>query len=194
MSKTVIEPSSEVILTSRLRPNTAYESVTSPRFFLASKSIPILNKCQIHTDNELSYFCEDCNSGPYCPECIIRGLHRDHKVIPLKNIIELIKSRINIQIMDCNKVISFLEDNSERVENEKGLLYSEGIRIKTEIKNDIMDLERIISQKQEVLNQHIDKIVQTYTTQYNIIIEQLRGEKSRLTQYRKELQIGRAHV
>ena len=139
-------------------------------------------------ENELNYFCEDCNSGPYCPECIIQGLHKDHRIISLKNFADSIKSKMSTRIIECDKAISILEGRSEQIENEKTRLCAEGVRIKDQIKSQIADFERIIEQKKEIITQYVDRMVQGCISKLKFNTEDIWNEKSRLTQYRKQLE------
>lgn len=40
--------------------------------------------CVDHPDEEISYYCFDCNSKCICPECIIHGIHKNHEVKTIK--------------------------------------------------------------------------------------------------------------
>jgi len=36
--------------------------------------------CREHPDENLNYYCFDCNCECICCECIVHGVHRDHNV------------------------------------------------------------------------------------------------------------------
>jgi len=40
--------------------------------------------CREHPEEEVSYFCHDCNVPPVCSECVIHGKHNGHNVVLLK--------------------------------------------------------------------------------------------------------------
>lgn len=49
--------------------------------------------CDTHPEEELSYFCFDCNI-PICPECAIHGSHREHEVQTTRKAIKTIKANL----------------------------------------------------------------------------------------------------
>lgn len=40
--------------------------------------------CKEHPEEEVQYFCFECNTSPICPECVIHGSHQGHNVSLLK--------------------------------------------------------------------------------------------------------------
>lgn len=40
--------------------------------------------CKDHPEEEVQYFCFDCQTAPICPECVIHGAHHGHQVKLLK--------------------------------------------------------------------------------------------------------------
>ena len=50
--------------------------------------------CQEHPDEELLYYCFECNTECICPECVIHGKHKNHDVKTLKKSQPIIKGKL----------------------------------------------------------------------------------------------------
>eukprot|EP00826_Nyctotherus_ovalis_P053009 TRINITY_DN681_c0_g1_i4.p1 TRINITY_DN681_c0_g1~~TRINITY_DN681_c0_g1_i4.p1 ORF type:complete len:319 (+),score=61.20 TRINITY_DN681_c0_g1_i4:529-1485(+) len=145
-------------------------------------------RCREHEGNLVNYFCGDCSSGPYCPECILSGLHKGHNVLPLKNAFDLIKSKISSQLVSCGQKLSIIEDHMQQIELEKNHILVDGEKIKGEVENAMIEFERAVAQKREVILQSIERLVRAHITDVDIDKNQLMHEKRMLEQYRSKLQ------
>lgn len=50
--------------------------------------------CSEHPDEELSYYCLDCEGNCICAECAIRGRHKEHDVQPIRRAYSEIVKRV----------------------------------------------------------------------------------------------------
>ena len=145
-------------------------------------------RCKEHPDNFVNYFCEECSSGPHCPECILCGLHKGHNVLPLKNAFELIKSKISTKLVNCGRSISMIEESLQQREFESTHLLADGEKMKGQIENAMIEFERTIAQRREILIQSMERLIQTHLHEIENEKEQLTHEKVLLSQYRNRLQ------
>lgn len=61
--------------------------------------------CRDHPEEEVTYYCYDCNKPPVCPECIIHGSCRGHNVVLLKKAHpQIVKAMEELQIQVSARV------------------------------------------------------------------------------------------
>ncbi|CAD8095977.1 unnamed protein product [Paramecium sonneborni] len=136
--------------------------------------------CVDHPDEEISYYCFDCNSKCICPECIIHGIHKNHEVKTIKKSYPLIKKQLEEQLEQNNQCIIQVEN--QRQELEKKQIEQQAIQdhLRLQIAQEIQNLHQLLNSKQAELLEEVDNLP--------TILEQQEGYLSRLNEVEFKLQ------
>ena len=112
--------------------------------------------CKEHPEEEVQYFCHDCNVPPFCPECVIHGIHRGCNVVLLKKAHpQIVKSMEELQISVSAKVDD-LALQEQRLEARKRDISEQSQNAKMYMCNAFEELVRRIKQKERELMQQCD--------------------------------------
>ncbi|CAD8054725.1 unnamed protein product [Paramecium primaurelia] len=76
-------------------------------------------QCFDHPEEDVSYFCFDCNSRCICPECIIHGIHKNHEVKTIKKSYPLIRKQLENQIEQNEQQITQIENQRQDLEKKQ---------------------------------------------------------------------------
>ena len=75
--------------------------------------------CKDHPEEEVQYFCFDCNTAPICPECVIHGAHRGHEVSLLKKAYPKIVKEMEELAIQVNTKCDDLALQDQRIESRR---------------------------------------------------------------------------
>ncbi|KAL4460002.1 hypothetical protein ABPG74_003528 [Tetrahymena malaccensis] len=122
--------------------------------------------CQEHAEEEILYYCFQCQSRCICPECVIHGAHKNHEVKTIKKAYPIVKQKVEefqqkmeFKIKQINQRKTHLESVAQEI-NQNSLSLKKNIAlIFTEIKQKIEAKEREILQIcDQVLGQNLKEI------------------------------------
>ena len=75
--------------------------------------------CREHPEEEVQYFCFDCNVPPVCPECVIHGEHRGCNVQLLKKAYPTIEKTIDELQIQIKGKVDELDIKDKRIASRK---------------------------------------------------------------------------
>ncbi|KAL4506474.1 hypothetical protein ABPG72_000045 [Tetrahymena utriculariae] len=122
--------------------------------------------CQEHSEEEILYYCFQCQSRCICPECVIHGAHKNHEVKTIKKAYPIVKQKVEefeqkmeFKIKQINQRKTHLETVAQEI-NQNSLSLKKNIALAfTEIKQKIEAKEREILQIcDQVLRQNLKEI------------------------------------
>ena len=136
--------------------------------------------CREHPEEEVSYFCFDCNVPPVCPECVIHGEHRGHNVQLLKKAAPLIVKTIEEVQMQVRGKVDEIEHQDQRIQSRKREVIEQSQTAKQYMANAFEELRQRIDARERELMQKCDD----ETTEHMAELEQtqriLKGKQSAL--------------
>ncbi|CAD8096258.1 unnamed protein product [Paramecium sonneborni] len=140
----------------------------------------IKGNCIDHPDEEVSYYCFDCNSKCICPECIIHGIHKNHEVKTIKKSYPIVRKQLEEQLEQNNQCIMQVENY--RQELEKKQIQQQAIQdhLRLQIAQEIQALHQLLNSKQAELQEKVDNLP--------TIMEQQEGYFNRLNEVEYKLQ------
>ncbi|CAD8096776.1 unnamed protein product [Paramecium sonneborni] len=77
------------------------------------------SQCIDHPDEDVSYYCFDCNSKCICPECIIHGIHKNHEVKTIKKSYPLIRKQLEQNIEQHQQLMFQIENSRKELEKKQ---------------------------------------------------------------------------
>ncbi|EAR90990.2 B-box zinc finger protein (macronuclear) [Tetrahymena thermophila SB210] len=122
--------------------------------------------CQEHAEEEILYYCFQCQSRCICPECVIHGAHKNHEVKTIKKAYPIVKQKVEefqqkmeFKIKQINQRKTHLESVAQEI-NQNSLSLKKNIALAfAEIKSKIEAKEREIQQIcDQVLGQNLKEI------------------------------------
>ena len=75
--------------------------------------------CNSHPDEEVTYFCLDCENSCVCSECVIHGTHKNHEVQSLRKASSVIKQKLQSINNDITVKIQDLIQHEARVQQKR---------------------------------------------------------------------------
>ena len=75
--------------------------------------------CREHPEEEVQYYCFDCNVPPVCPECVIHGEHRGCNVQLIKKAYPAIVKTIDELQISIKSKVDELELQDQKIQSRK---------------------------------------------------------------------------
>ena len=110
------------------------------------------DSCREHPEEEVQYFCFECNVPPVCPECVIHGEHRGHNVQLLKKAYPTIVKTIDELQIQIKTKVDELELNDQRILSRKREVHEQQNTAKQHMANAFEELRQRIDQKERELS------------------------------------------
>ncbi|KAK2952075.1 putative b-box zinc finger family protein [Blattamonas nauphoetae] len=109
--------------------------------------------CSEHPEEELSYYCLDCEGQCICAECAIRGSHRDHNVQTIRKSYVEVRKRMNELVSNLNAREDTVGTILNRIDQHKKEIEENTRSIKESMQLSINELREKLNQKEaELLN------------------------------------------
>ncbi|CAD8147852.1 unnamed protein product [Paramecium pentaurelia] len=112
-------------------------------------------QCFDHPEEDVSYFCFDCNSRCICPECIIHGIHKNHEVKTIKKSYPLIRKQLENQIEQNEQQINQIENQRQDLEKKQVQQTAIQEHMRLQIAQEFQVLHQLLNNKQ---NELLDKV------------------------------------
>ncbi|CAD8181025.1 unnamed protein product [Paramecium pentaurelia] len=136
--------------------------------------------CVDHPDEEVSYYCFDCNSKCICPECIIHGIHKNHEVKTIKKSYPIVRKQLEEQLEQNNQCIIQVENQKQELEQKQIQQQAIQDHLRLQIAQEFQTLHQLLNSKQNELLEKVDNLP--------TIIEQQEGYINRLNEVQCKLQ------
>ncbi|CAD8114474.1 unnamed protein product [Paramecium sonneborni] len=127
------------------------------------------NQCLDHPDEEVSYFCFDCNSKCICPECIIHGIHKNHEVKTIKKAYPLIRKQLEDQIEQNQQQMLYIENQKQDLEKKQIQQSSNQENMRLQIVQEFKVLHQLLNNKQSELLEQVENLPSIMNQQENYI-------------------------
>lgn len=111
--------------------------------------------CHVH-GRELSHYCKPCNRV-LCDTCCELGTHSTHSVVGVELIEPELRSRVQCQLGECERLLVPLEEAMKSVEKRIGDVNAETDVASAEIDSLVKDLKNILDAQQNILKEALDK-------------------------------------
>ncbi|CAK59010.1 unnamed protein product (macronuclear) [Paramecium tetraurelia] len=136
--------------------------------------------CADHPEEEVSYFCFDCNSKCICPECIIHGIHKNHEVKTIKKSYPIVRKQLEDQLEQNNQCIIQVENYRQDLEKKQIQQQAIQDHLKLQIAQEFQILHQLLNNKQSELLEKVDNLP--------TIMEQQEGYINRLNEVEIKVQ------
>jgi len=112
--------------------------------------------CREHPEEEVQYYCFDCEIGCICAECVIHGAHRNHEVLNIRKAYPMIKAKVEDLMLQVNAKIDESRINEQRLETRKRELIENTSSIKQEMSKAFEELRQRVDKKERELMSNAD--------------------------------------
>ena len=116
--------------------------------------------CREHPDEQLGYFCFDCESECICAECVIHGQHRGHEVMQIKKAYPIVRDKVEEIFLSISNKIDEIELRAEKIETQKKDIIDQGNAAKQQVLVSFEDLRTRIERKEKEIVAQIDRIIE----------------------------------
>ena len=133
--------------------------------------------CKEHNE-DVSYFCLDCESRCICTECVVHGTHKSHDVLHIKKAYPLVTEKMNNllnhvkdKIDDMNNLQSNIDAKKKEIAENTNTVKQQMANAFEEVRLRLLKKEKELMEKADVfLSEHIQEI-STYSRvlQSNVI-------------------------
>eukprot|EP00744_Colponema_vietnamica_P009095 GILI01012949.1.p1 GENE.GILI01012949.1~~GILI01012949.1.p1 ORF type:complete len:468 (-),score=80.29 GILI01012949.1:1178-2581(-) len=107
--------------------------------------------CKDHPDEEVTYFCLDCESSCICTECIVHGVHRSHEVQSLKRAFPLVKAKVEDMLFHLSSRMEDLSLMEQRVESHRREIIENTQTIKQQMAKAFEEVRQRLDKKEREL-------------------------------------------
>ncbi|CAD8147049.1 unnamed protein product [Paramecium octaurelia] len=105
-------------------------------------------QCLEHPEEEVSYFCFDCNSKCICPECIIHGIHKNHEVKTIKKSYPQVRKQLENQIEQNHQYLTQIENYRQDLEKKQVQQSAIQEHMRLQIAQEFQVLHQLLNNKQ----------------------------------------------
>ncbi|CAD8195008.1 unnamed protein product [Paramecium octaurelia] len=112
--------------------------------------------CVDHPEEEVSYYCFDCNSKCICPECIIHGIHKNHEVKTIKKSYPIVRKQLEDQLEQNNQCIIQVENQKQELEKKQIQQQAIQDHLRLQIAQEFQALHQLLNSKQSELLEKVD--------------------------------------
>lgn len=118
-----------------------------------------VKKCKDHPEEEVMYFCFDCERSVICSECVVHGLHRNHRVQTIKNAFPTVLNKVHQEMQEVKAKLKELQAIKDNLIKGQEKVLSYGAAIKEGVAKAFEELHEIVQQKLNITLREIDKMV-----------------------------------
>ncbi len=117
-----------------------------------------MHTCREHPRGELSYFCEDCCSGPLCSDCVVHGIHKTHRVQNIESAYSLARQRLELRITEYNGKIQTVAGVEEQLNSLHDKIMATARNMKAQIESGVADVEQMLAKARDSISQSLDRL------------------------------------
>lgn len=144
----------------------SYKEAAATKSPLGSSAFVEKRNCLEHPEEELLYYCFECNCECICPECVIHGKHKNHDVKTLRKSQPVIKGRLESMLESIDSNIDGLA--LKKSEFEKNIKEATEVNNanKKQIQKTFSDLRQRIATKENETMAKCDKALEMTVEEY----------------------------
>lgn len=160
--ETTLEASSVVELL-RISSETAFSSfrsLTPGALFRPESSLR--ERCREHPDEDVAYYCFDCQTRCICSECVIHGLHKGHQVKSLRKSFPIMKGKVEDMVMSITGKLDALSGLDHRLDASLQELDMQNRNITRQMSESFQELHLLLVTKQKQLEEETKAVVEEH--------------------------------
>ena len=138
--------------------------------------------CKEHPSELLNYFCFDCNFF-ICSECVVNGIHHNHKTMNKNKASQIMISKINELIIQKETNLRTINETIKEAEMKKNQYVSQIKIAKQNIRESLDFLISLIKEKEEELLSNLDNIEKKDNQEYKGFVNNLEQEYQEITNF-----------
>lgn len=138
-------------------------------------------RCREHPEEEVSYFCFDCESSCVCAECVIHGVHKTHEVQNIKRAYPQVKAKVEDLHLYIAGKIEDLAIAEQRLEGRKNEVVEQTIAAKQQLAHSFEELRQRLDKKERELTEQLDRFAQEHLGELESYSRALHSKASGLT-------------
>ena len=145
--------------------------------------------CKSHPDEEVKYFCFDCQTPPVCSECVVHGIHKGHDVLHIKKALPIIREKLDGVIQGLNANIEDLDADRKGISAKKQVVMAQAEEATGQTKTMLDDLRARIDKKEREIMGRIEIVMNDSLRElesYERIMEEKLGTLTNNVKYIKE--------
>jgi hypothetical protein len=119
-------------------------------------------RCQEHPDEEVSYFCFDCEASCICAECVIHGVHKTHEVQNLKRAYPQVRAKVEDLLLFMSGKIEDLALAEQRLEGRRKEVMEQTNSAKQKITHSFEELRQRLDKKERELTEQLDRFAEEH--------------------------------
>eukprot|EP00742_Colponemidia_sp_Colp-10_P008623 GILJ01009351.1.p1 GENE.GILJ01009351.1~~GILJ01009351.1.p1 ORF type:complete len:426 (-),score=55.03 GILJ01009351.1:103-1380(-) len=112
--------------------------------------------CRDHPDEEVTYFCLDCECSCICTECVVHGVHRNHEVQNLRRAFPIVKAKVEDLLFHLTSRMEDLSLMDQRIENHRREIVENTQTVKQQMAKAFEEIRQRIDKKERELMQNAD--------------------------------------
>lgn len=148
----------------RLSTDTAFSSRRSgtPAVILRQESGR--ERCRDHPDEDVAYYCFDCQTKCICSECVLQGPHKGHHVKSLRKSFPMLKGRVEDMVLTISSKLDSLHSLDHRLESSLTELDTQTRNITRHMNEAFQELHLLLVSKQKQLEEDSKAAVEEHVT------------------------------
>jgi len=160
--ETALEASSVVELL-RLSSETAfssYRSLTPGPLFRSESSMR--ERCREHPEEDVAYYCFDCQTRCICSECVVHGAHKGHQVKSLRKTFPIMKGKVEDMVASITGKLDSLSGLDHRLQASLSELTLQNRNITRQMSEAFQELHLLLVTKQKQLEDDTKAVVEEH--------------------------------
>eukprot|EP00916_Digyalum_oweni_P026743 GHVL01043897.1.p1 GENE.GHVL01043897.1~~GHVL01043897.1.p1 ORF type:complete len:340 (+),score=65.89 GHVL01043897.1:473-1492(+) len=117
--------------------------------------------CKTHPDEQVAYFCLQCECPCICAECVIHGEHKNHDVQKIKRAYGLIKSKVEDFVVSVNSRIEEMSLSEQRVEAHRRDVVATVSSAKQQLTKSFEEVRQRVARKEQDLSYALDAFLRS---------------------------------
>jgi hypothetical protein len=116
--------------------------------------------CREHPDEEVSYYCLECESECICSECVVHGVHKNHEVMNIKKAGQLVRGKVEDLLILLTSKMDDLEIHEQRIEARKKEIIEQTNSAKQQMAHAFEDIRQRLEKKERELLNNADRLME----------------------------------
>lgn len=156
--ETALEASSVVELL-RLSSETAF---SSHRSFTPGPWTSGRERCREHPEEDVAYYCFDCETRCICSECVVHGAHKGHQVKSLRKTFPIMKGKVEDMAASISGKLDSLRTLDHRLQTSLSELAIQNRNITRQMSESFQELHLLLVTKQKQLEDDTKAVVEEH--------------------------------